>query len=419
MKSEIKTISDSKREIELEIEAHEVSRELEKIVNQYSSRANLDGFRIGKAPKDMVKRLFYPEIRNSLIDFLAPKALTEIFKNQNINPITVPVISDLYFEEGHSLRFKASFEVWPEFELPDYKKIRVKRREINVDPKEIDQSLEELRQKSAEYVPVQGRGVVAGDYVVAELQGKHLKTKKFFATEKVVILAGHADNEKVLNESLIGLKPNESREFVLRYDKDHKNKKLAGKEIEYRLKVITIKEKKIPDINDDFAKDLGKYENLGKLKEEIENELKVRKEDARKEEMASEIVKKISDQLNIELPETLVEQESRDILKNLLSSLSQQELKKEISEDIKAEARRQAEQNLKRHLILRKIAEKENLSVTEEEIDQEIKAIARANNIPLPGLIENINREGRRETLRNRMLIKKTVDFLVEKSIIE
>jgi len=419
MKSKIKTISNSKREIELEIEAPEVSRELEKIVNQYSSRAKLDGFRTGKAPKDMVKRLFYPEIRNSLIDSLAPKALTEIFKNQNINPITVPVISDLYFEEGHPLRFKASFEVWPEFDLPDYKKIRVKKREINVDPKEIDQSLEELRQKSAEYVPVQGRGVVAGDYVVVELQGKNLKTKKFFATEKVVILAGHADNEKVLNESLIGLKPNESREFVLLYDKDHKNKKLAGKEIEYILKVITIKERKIPDINDDFAKDLGKYENLGKLKEEIENELKMRKEDALKEEMASEIVKKISDHLNIELPETLVEQESKDILKNLSSSLSEQELKKEINEDIKAEARRQAEQNLKRHLILRKIAEKENLGVTEEEIDQEIKAIARANNIPLPGLIENINREGRRDALRNRMLIKKTVDFLVEKSIIE
>lgn len=418
MKSTIKAISPTKKEIEIEIEAEQMSKELEKTVGRYSSRAKINGFRPGKAPKDMVKRIFYPEIQNSLIDSLAPNALSEGLKAHNMNPITIPVISDIHFEEGQALHFKATFEVWPDFDLPEYKKVHLNKREISVEEKEIDQALDEVRQKAAEYVPAEGRGVEAGDYVVAQLQGKDLKSKKLFPSENVVIMAGHRDNEKILNETLIGLRANEERSFVLSYKRDHENKKLAGKEIEYRLKVVSIKEKRIPEINDEFAKHLGDSENLKDLKEKIKKELILVKENNVKREMAEEIIKKISDELNIELPEALVEQESLSLLKNLLSSKPDQDLKQETSEALKAEMKKQAAENLKRHLILRRIAEKENLGVTEEEIEEELKVIAKANNIPLTRLIENMNREGRRENLRTSILFKKTVDFLAKNAII-
>ena len=419
MKSNIKILSECKREIELDIEADEVMKEFERIVAQFSSRAKIPGFRPGKAPINIIKQKFYPEIKESLVNSLVPKALSSEFKALNLNPIGMPVVNDLHFKEGQPLRLKAQFEVWPEFSLPEYKKIKVKNRKISVTDQEINQSLEELRTRSAEYIPVESREVLDGDYVIAELRGKNLKTKKFLPVEKGVIVAGQPNNEEIINNNLIGLRPGEERNFTLDYDKNHQDKRLAGKKIEYNLKVISIKEKKLPALDDEFAKDLGEFKSLKDLKEKIKKGIVSSKEKAAKKEMAEEIINKISDKLSIELPETLVEQEYIAILKRLLSSRSQQELKKEDLERLKAEGKRKAEQNLKSHLILKKIVEKESLDVSDEEIHEEFKAIAKANNLPLAKVIDSFNKEGKREELRESLLLKKTVDFLVEYAIID
>lgn len=420
MKSEIKILSDCKREIELEIETEEVTKELEKIVAQFSIRTKIPGFRPGKAPKNLIKQKFYPEIKESLINSLVPKALNSEFKAQNLNPVGMPVVNDIYFKEGEPLRIKAQFEILPGFKLPEYKKIKVKEKQISVSEQEINQSLEELQSRSAEYIPVESRGVADGDFVVVELKGRDTKTNKLHPTEKVVVLSGHPENEEALNQNLIGLKPGEESNFILTYDKNHQNPKLAAKKIDYNLKVTSIKEKKLPKINNEFAKDHGEFESLKDLKKEIRNEIKVSKDKAAKMEMAEEIVKKIYDNLNICLPETLIEQEYMAILKRHIAALPQQkELIKEDLEKLKNEAKIKAEQNIKNHLILKKIAEEENIDVPEDEIDEELKAIAKANNVPLAQVVESVNKEGKREDLRNNLLLKKTVDFLVENAIIE
>jgi len=416
----IKIISPTKREIELEVPPEEVSQEFEKVLIQYVSSAKVHGFRTGKAPRDLVKRMFYSEIRSSVLDSLAPRAIAEEFKAHNISPISVPVITDYQLEEGKPFHFKAAFEVWPDFELPEYQKLRLKKKEISIKEEEIVQSLESLRQKSAEYIPREGRGVVDGDYVVAEIQGKDLKTKKSFPKEKVVILAGNLDNEKGVNENLIGLKTDEERNFTISYGNDYKNKKLAGKDVEYRLKVISIKEKKIQEINDEFAKSLGEYENLKDLKAKIQEELLASKEKEIRRELTEEIMDQISQNLSLELPESLVEQEFKSLLNRLLTSYSQQgiNLDNKAIESIQADTRKQAEKNLKNHLILKKISEKEGLAVTEEEVDEELKNIAKANNLPLARVVDSFNQAGRREDLKDNLLIKKTVDFLIRCAII-
>ncbi len=419
MKSTVKELSQCKREIEIEVDPGEVLKEMEKILAQYSRKAKIPGFRPGKAPKDVVKRMFYPEIKDSLINYLAPKALNEELQSQNLNTITTPVVNELHFKEGEPFRLKAQFEIWPEISLPEYKNSRVKKRKISVLGKEIDQSLEELRLRAAQYVPVQGREVVDGDYVIVELKGRNPKTKKFFPTEKVVIIAGASDNEDLLNQKILGLKPNDETHFILTHKKDHPNKKLAGKKIEYDLKVISIKEKQIPEINDDFAKELGEYENLKDLRAKIKESLLSAKEKESRNEMGQEILKDISDRVSFELPETLVAQESMAILRRLLSSQPQRRPKKEEMEKLKGEARAKAKENLKNHLILREIAEKEKIDVSDEELHEEMKNIARANNLALAEVINTINKEGRKEELKNTVLFKKTVDFLVESAIIK
>lgn len=420
MKSEIKILSECKREIELEIEAEEVTKELERIVAQFSNRAKIPGFRPGKAPKNLIKQRYYPEIKESLINSLVPKALNSELEAQNLNPIGMPIVNDLIFQEGHPLRLKAQFEVLPDFKLPEYKKIIVTKKEVSVSEQEINQSLEELQSRSAEYIPVEGRGVVDGDFVVIELKGKDTQTNKFLPTDKVVILAGHPENEKALNQNLIGLKPGEESNFILTYDKKHQNPKLAGKKIDYNFKVASIKEKKLPEIDNEFAKDHGEFETLKDLKKEIRKGIKVSKDRAAKIEMAEEIIKKIYDNLNIRLPETLVEQEYVAILKRYIAARpQQQEITKEEFEKLKNEAKIKAEQNIKNHLILKKIAEKEEIEVSEDEINEELKAIAKANKVTLAQVIESVNKEGKREDLRSNLLLKKTVDFLVENAIIE
>jgi len=419
MKNKVKILSECKREIELHIEADEVMKEFERIVSQFSSRAKIPGFRPGKAPINIIKQRFYPEIKESLFNSLVPKALSDEIKAQNLNPTGMPVVNDLHFKEGQPLLIKAQFEVWPEFNLPEYKKIKVKNKKISVTDQEINQSLEELRARSAEYIPVEARGVLDGDYVIAELKGRDLKTKRFLPVEKVVILAGHPDNEEILNKKLIGLKPGEERKFVLDYDKNHQNKRLAGRKIEYNIKVISLKEKKLLELDDEFAKGLGEYDNLKDLKEKIKKEIISSKEKEAKQGITEEIIKKVSDKLTIELPETLVEQEYMAFMKRLLSSHPQKDLKKEDLEQLKVEGKRKAEQNLKNHLILKKIAEKESLDVSDEEIHEEFKAIAKANNLPLVKVIDSVNKEGKRENIKSNLLLKKTVDFLVEHAIIE
>jgi len=419
MKSNLKEVSNCQREIEIEIGAQKVSQELEKILSDYSRKTKIPGFRPGKAPKDIVKRMFYPEIKDSLINTLAPKALSQEVKSLNLNLIGSPVISDVYFKEGEPLRFKVKFEIWPEITLPDYNQIKVKKKKNSVSADEINKTLEELRLKSSQYIPVEGRGVASGDYVVVEIKGRDLKTKRFLPTEKIAVIADDPQNDKTFNQKLLGLKSNQKTSFTISYPKDDKNKRLAGKTIEYSIKIISIKEKKIPAINDDFAKDLGEYNNLKDLKKEIRANLLAAKERESKKKIAQEVLKKIAAQIKVELPESLVAEETAAIVQKKLSSQSLPNLKEEEAAKIKAKAKLQARENILNQLILSKIAEKEKLSISDEEINQELKAIAKANNYPLAKVIEAFNQKGRRQELQESLLFKKTVDFLADKAIIE
>ncbi len=417
-KNEIRTVSPSRRELEVEVPEPEVQEEFQKALTQYASRAKIAGFRIGKAPKDLVKQMFYADIRQSVVDTLAPKVLARSLKAHGIQPVVMPFISDLHFKEGEPFRFKALVEVWPEFDLPDFKRVEVKKREMAVEEKEVEHSLEDIRQRAGDYIPVEGRGVSDGDYVMTQVQGKDLKTKKYFPTEKVVILAGQADNEKTLNENLLGLKPDEERVFVISYPTDHRNKKVAGKEVEYRLKVLSIKEKKIPVLDDEFAKDLGEYKDLADLKEKIRQEILRTKESAAREGMGEEIIARLAGQLSIDLPETLVAEEAEAMLDRTISASGGRAPLAADLGPLREEAKKKAAENIKRRLILRKVAETEGLTVPEEEIEAELNRLARANNLPPAKVRESFEPPERREDLKSHLLLRKAVDFLVENAII-
>ena len=415
----IKIVSPTRRELNLDVPAAAVGEEFDKILAGIASKAKLAGFRMGKAPKDLVQRMFFAEIQKDVVDSLVPKALGEVLKASGLRPVSVPVILDAHFEEDRTLHSRVAFEILPDFELPVYKKVRLARREAAVEDKEIEQSLEELRQRAAEYVPAEGRGVTDGDYVVVDVQGRDLRTKKTFPVEKTVVLAGHTENEPSLDQNLSGLKPGEEKMFSVTYPKDHANKKLAGKDVEYRLKVQSIKEKKVPPLNDDLAKTLGDYLGLEDLREKVRARLLASRESSGRNKAASELLEKISAEVIVELPESLVEDETRAIFRRILSGHPQTQLGKDQAEQLAAEAKKQAERNIKNNLILTKIAEKEAITVSEAEIEEEMKGLAQANQVPLEKVVETVDREGKRGDLEENILFRKTVDFLLGQAIIE
>jgi trigger factor len=411
-------VSPSRKEIELEIPPDEVSKEYEKILGEYAGRVKLSGFRQGHAPREMVRGLFDHDIKHDVYDSLIPRVLEEELTGLRLNPVNVPVLRDLKHEEGQPLRCTAAFEVLPDFELPDYRTIHVPGRASEVGEEDVDKILEDIRMRAAEYVPVEGRGVGDGDYAVVEMQGRDRRTNRLLPVEKAVVLAGHAENEPALNGKIAGMKAGEEGAFEVAYPKDHPNKRVAGKDIVYSLKVKEVKEKKVPELNDDFARTVGTPEGLKDLREKVRKELMDAREKAGRNETASAVLAEVAKLVSLELPESVVEQEALAVLKRFLSASRDRRISPEALEELKAQSRRQAEDHLKNHLILEKIAKKEGFGVSEEEIQAEIRDLARANHVSEPYLADLLKRDERREELVETLLFRKTVDFLVKTAII-
>ena len=412
-------VSPSRKEMELEIPDEEFRQEYERILGEYVGKAKLDGFRKGHAPREQVRALFDHEIRHDVYDALIPRVLEEELKGLRLNPVNVPELKDLKHDEGQTLRATAAFEVLPDFDLPDYRTVRVPRKPVEVTDADVDKALEDIRARAAEYVPVEGRGVADGDYAVVEMQGRDQATKRLLPVEKAVVLAGHADNEPALNQKLMGMTQGEERSFEVAYPKDHANRRVAGKTIAYGLKLRELKEKKLAPLDDEFAKTLGAPEGLAALRDKVRQELLAGRERASQNETASEVLKAIAGQVALELPESVVEQETLAVLRRLLSVYRDRRLAPEALEGLKAEARRQAVDHLTNHLILEKIAQKEGLAVTDEEVQAEIRSLAQANGIPEASLADMIRRDtSRREEMVENLLFRKTVDFLMKTSII-
>jgi trigger factor len=332
----------------------------------------------------------------------------------------MPVIEEAHFEDDETLHARVGFEVIPEFDLPAYRKIRLRKSPAAVEDKDIERTLEDLRQRAAEYVPADGRGVAADDYVAIEIQGRDLKTKRFFPAEKTVVLAGEPGNEKDLDDNLAGLKAGEEKSFTVVYPAEHANKKLAGKSVEYRLKVQSIKEKKVPPMDDELARTLGDHKDLEDLKAKVKSALLASREKESRGKLAADLLEDLGGQVKVEMPRSLVEDETRAVLRRILGSYPQAaRLTKEQAAGLAAESRRQAEANVRNNIILNRIAREEAISVSEAEIQGELEALAEANHIPLAKVVETVDKEDRRGDIEENILFRKTIDFLLGQAIME
>lgn len=416
----LKIISPVIRELEIEIQPEEVKKEYEKVVDNYVAKARLPGFRQGHAPREMVSRMFAAEIREAILDNLVPDYLKRELEALGVVPVNLPTVKSLEFDLEKGIKFEVSFEVWPVIELPtNYLDNKVRQEEVKVEEKEVNDVLKNLQENAVEYLPVNDRPVANDDYVVIEIQGKEVETKKFMPAEKVVVLAGHQENEPQLNQALLGLGQGEEKTFEVEYPADYGQKKFAGKKIEYRIKVLEIKEKKLPELNDELAKTIDQVSGLEELKRKIYEDLLKHRQQEAADRALNEFLEKLAAGLDLSLPESLIKEEAQTIINRQFKEADWNRLPAELRQQVEEQARKQAEKNLKNHLLVRKIIEQEGLKVTEEEYEEDLKKIAEERKIPLGQLKSALSQEDREEEWKFNLLFQKGIDFLKEKVIIK
>ncbi|MEW6456319.1 MAG: trigger factor [Acidobacteriota bacterium] len=406
-------------EIEVEISVEEVEKKKIEVISDFTSHSKIPGFRRGNAPSELVKSYFNNEIKEKIINELIQIGTNRSIKKSEKKPLHPPLIKDIEFEEGKPLKFKIIFEYLPEYDVEDYIGVNLEIRKTKVEEENIETVLKELQDNAAEFIPVENRGIQDGDFAVFEVQKKIIETKRLLPKERLYgIMGKEVENIPGLYQNILNLKMNEEKTYTADYPDDFPKKNLAGKKIEHKIKVIQIKEKKLPEINDEFAKDLGNYQNLEDLKNKIRESLEKRIEINERKILKARALEKIREKNEIVCPKYLEELEIEYIMERIIQN-TQVPLTPELEEKLREENKAQARENVKNYLILRKIAEKEKIYVNDNEIEEELKNIATQTHQSFEKVKNTYENSDLKEKLRRSLLMEKTLDFLINKAIIK
>ena len=422
--SPTETATSTKRELEIEIPAEAVSRETDTLIQKYQKLARIPGFRSGHAPPSIIRQRFAQDIKNDVMDVLIPKYFRKETERLGLIPISQPRVTELHAHEGEVVHFKASFEVMPEIKVEGYKELRAEHPEISITDQEVEDSLKSLQEQKATFSPVEGRPIADGDYAQVSLDGVPQPDEpgmKPIHMDEVLVEIGGKNTMPEFTENLRRANPGDERSFDVNYPQDFSDERLRGKTFAYKVKVIAIKQKSLPELSDDFAKELGEFASLEEVREKIregmEHERRHEAERASKEKLLSELVQRNE----FEVPEALVDHQIDLRLDRGLRALASQGMR---SEDMKkldlgrlrAGQRDQAVQEVKASLLLEKIADEESIAVGDDEIDREIEALAKQTNQAPDAIRARLTRDGALDRIRNRIRNEKALDFLYRQS---
>ena len=420
----IETTTSTKREIEIQIPTEEVSRETDARILKYQKLARIPGFRQGHAPPSIIRQRFSQDIQNDVIDALVPKYFRKETDRLGLIPISQPRVSDLHAHAGEAMHFKASFEVMPEVKVEGYKELRAEHPEISVSDEEVEQSLKGLQEQKAAFAPVEGRAIADGDYAQASLDGTPKQDEagtKPVHMDDVLVEIGGKNTMPEFTQNLRGVTAGEERTFDVVYPEDFSDERLKGKTFTYRVKVNAIKQKNLPELNDDFAKELGEFSTLDdvrqRIREGMEHERRHEAERAAKDKLLAELIRRNE----FEVPEALVERQIDVRLERGLRALAAQGLKAEDMKKmdlprLRAGQRDQALGEVKAALLLDKIADEEKIEVADDEINREIEALATQTNQAPDAIRARLTRDGALDRIRNRIRNEKALDLLYRQS---
>ena len=405
-----------RRELELEIPAEEVQKAVERVAREFARMARVPGFRPGKAPVTLIRRRFAEDIKSEVLQSLVPDRIEQAVNEQKLVPVTRPQVDKVDYAEGGPLKFRATFEVLPEFELGDYKSLEIEVETLEISDADVEKTLNEMRERAATFVPVEARAIENGDFAQLKLMGTPQGGGEPLQADNVLCQIGAEETIDAFNENLRGAHAGDHRRFEVRYPEDYPDARLAGKVYNYAVEVVAIKEKKLPELNDEFAKDVSDAATLEALRSKIRQSLEAARDHRQTEQAQERILAKLIAAHEFPVPAALVEHQMDVRLERAVRSLAAQGVDpRAVNVDWVALRRRQrdrAVEDVKAELILDRIATAENIDVDEQEVEREIAALAERGGESATAVRARLTKQGALDRMKSKLRSDKTLEWL-------
>jgi trigger factor len=407
-----------RRELDLEIPAEEVTKKIESVAKEFARVARVPGFRPGKAPVSLIRRRFAEDIKGEVLQSLVPERVEKAVFEQKLTPVSQPQVEKLDFAEGQPLKFRAVFEVLPEFELGNYKGLAIEMPAMDITDADVTKTLEEMRERAAAFAPVEGRSVENGDYVQLKLMGTPEGGGEPLQADSVLCHIGAEETMEPFNENLRGANIGDHKSFEVAYPADYPDAKLAGKTYNYAVDVLGIKNKKLPELNDEFAKDVSDATTLDELKKKVSESLEQQRDHRQKELQREKVITELVKLHEFPVPESLIEHQMDVRLERVVRSLAAQGVDpRAVNVDWVTLRKRQQERatdDVKAELIIDRIATAENIDVTEEEVDHELEHMASHSGESAEVARARLTKQGALDRMKAKLRSDKTLDWLAQ-----
>ena len=422
-----KTENANEVKLEVTIEANKFEEAIKKVYFQSAKYFNIPGFRKGKAPMNIVekyygKEIFYEDAFNEVV----PAELEEALKENNIEAVSRPDIDVKQIEKGKDLIFTAVFQTKPEAELGKYKGIEIEKIEYNVTDEDINHELGHMQEHNARLISVEDRPVESGDTAVIDFEG---------FVDGVAFEGGKAEGHELVigsntfipgfEDQVIGMEIEEEKDINVKFPEEYFSKELAGKDATFKVKLHEIKKKELPELDDEFAKDVSEFDTLDELKKSIKDNMEKENEQRQKYETEDAVIKAVCENVKVDIPSGMIENETEDMLKNIESRLSYQGLKLEqylqmmgkTAEEVKKEYEPQAIEAIKSRLMLEAVIKAEKIEATEDEIVAKVKEMA--TSYGKADDEEFMKNENVRKYIKSGIESEKALEFLVKNAKIK
>jgi trigger factor len=427
MQVTVEDLSSVKKMLHIEIPQDEVVRELDTAYQQLKMKAKIKGFRPGKAPRSVLERLFKKDVHADVSSRLIRESFLDAIKKTDLKIVGNPQVDPPELNEKEPYTFDATVEVNPEIEDIDFKEIKLKQTNYQVSDEEVEIQVKTLQKNLAQIEPIKGeRPLKADDYALIDYEGfqegrPFTETQK---TENFTLKIGSGQISKDFDDALIGMMPGENKEIKVKFPEDYPNPKLANLEIDFQATLHEIKQEVLPEIDDEMAKKLGDYQTLDELKSTITDNLKQGYTKRVEQELNEQIFKTLLAKYEFEVPQAMIEYELEAIIDETERSFAYRNMTLEqmglSKESLSEKYRDTAESQVKRHLILNKIIEQENLILSDEELESGLKELSQNMNQPLEEIKQYYQQnKDKLEYFRHTLLEKRAIKLIMESSKIE
>ncbi len=426
MKTELIDVSPTRKEIRIEIEPVQIRSAYDRVSQQYSKAVNVPGFRPGHAPTSVVRTRYKSEIRSEVLRELIPEAINDAIREHSLNALGEPnveVDNTAAFERlgEEPLTLTVGIEVLPDVQLADYKGLEVNRRKRPITDADVDRMIDNLRDSSASLQPVEDRASELGDTVTVNARGNFVEEpeEEEIKVDDIEVVLGGPGVQSEFTENLTGVRPDDSRTFQVEYPADFSSPGLAGKKVEYTTDVTSVRKKELPELDDEWVKSLGgDLDSVETLKAKVREDLEARATAESDHILREEVMKKLLDAHKFEVPESLVDHQTRHRLETVANQMMRRGIdprNPEINWDsAREEMKSQAEDDVRATMLMEKIAEAENITVSNEEVEAEIQSYAAAAQQSIEQVRAALTKNGGERSIAQRLRNRKALDLLIE-----